>query len=229
MKSDKKLIVVAGVGQGLGVDLVLFFLDKNCQVIGLNRSASQLQHKCYKEYLVDLCDEAAIDKIKHNISSEYGVPDVLIHNTQKLVIETIESTSFAQFEACWRAISLSAFSLSKAFLPAMAQRGQGTMIVSGATASLRGGAKFSAFSSAKFALRGLTQSLARSYQHQGLHIVHVVLDGIVNTAKSRELHNMNNESMMSAYDIAEVYWQLIQQPKSTWTHELDLRPATESF
>lgn len=59
--------------------------------------------------------------------------------------------------------------------------------------------------------------------------MHVVLDGIVNTAKSRELHNMGSESMMSAYDIAEVYWQLIQQPKSTWTHELDLRPASESF
>lgn len=229
MKPDKKLVVVAGVGQGLGVGLVRFFLDKNCQVIGLNRSASQLQHKCYKEYLVDICDEVAIDKIKHNIFSEQGVPDVLIHNTQKLVIETIESTSLEQFEACWRAISLSAFLLSKAFLPAMAQRGQGTMIVSGATASLRGGEKFSAFSSAKFALRGLTQSLARCYQSQGLHIVHVVLDGIVNTVKSRELHNMESESMMSAYDIAEVYWQLIQQPKSTWTHELDLRPASESF
>lgn len=163
MKPEKKLVVVAGVGQGLGAGLVQFFLDKNCQVIGLNRSASQLQHKCYKEYLVDLCDEAALDEIKNNIFSKQGAPDVLIHNTQKLVIESVESTSSAQFEACWRAISLSAFSLSKAFLPAMAQRGQGTMIVSGATASMRGGAKFSAFSSAKFALRGLTQSLARSY------------------------------------------------------------------
>ena len=111
----------------------------------------------------------------------------------------------------------------------MADAGGGTFIVSGATASIRGGAKFSAFASAKFALRGLTQSLAREYQPLGVHVCHAILDGIIDTAQSRDLHDLDPAKMMKPVDIAEAYWQLAHQPNSTWTHELDLRPASEGF
>ena len=94
---------------------------------------------------------------------------------------------------------------------------------------MRGGANFSAFASAKFALRGLTQSLAREYQSSGIHVAHVILDGIINTAASRDRHGLDPTQMMKTTDIAEAYWQLAHQPKSTWTHELDLRPMSESF
>ncbi len=111
----------------------------------------------------------------------------------------------------------------------MAQSGGGVLIVSGATASLRGGVRFSAFASAKFALRGLTQSLAREYQPAGVHVAHVILDGIIDTARSRALHSLDPAKMMQPDDIANAYWQIATQPKSTWTHEIDLRPATEGF
>jgi NAD(P)-dependent dehydrogenase (short-subunit alcohol dehydrogenase family) len=111
----------------------------------------------------------------------------------------------------------------------MVRAGGGTFIVSGATASLRSGAKFSAFASAKFALRGLTQSLAREFQPVGVHVCHAILDGIIDTARSRNLHNLDPAKMMKPEDIAEAYWQLAHQPQSTWTHELDLRPAFEGF
>ena len=94
---------------------------------------------------------------------------------------------------------------------------------------MRGGARFSAFASAKFALRGLTQSLAREYQPAGVHVCHVILDGIIDTARSRDLHALDPAKMMKPEDIADAYWQLAHQPKSTWTHELDLRPSSESF
>ena len=93
--------------------------------------------------------------------------------------------------------------------------------MSGATASLRGGAKF--------ALRGFTQSLAREFQRAGVHVCHAILDGIIDTARSRGLHSLDPAKMIKPADIAEVYWQLAHQPKSTWTHELDLRPASEGF
>jgi NAD(P)-dependent dehydrogenase (short-subunit alcohol dehydrogenase family) len=94
---------------------------------------------------------------------------------------------------------------------------------------LRGGAKFSAFASAKFALRGLTQSLAREFHPAGVHVCHAILDGIIDTDRSRDLHSLDPGRMMKPEDIAEVYWQLSHQPQSIWTHELDLRPASESF
>ena len=119
--------------------------------------------------------------------------------------------------------------LGQSVLPAMAAGNGGAMIDSGATASLRGGAKFAAFASAKFALRGLTQSLARGYQSQGIHVVHTILDGIIDTPRSRELHSLAPATMMKPEEIAQAYLALVRQPRSTWTHELDLRPASESF
>ena len=91
------------------------------------------------------------------------------------------------------------------------------------------GGNFSAFASAKFALRGLTQSLAREYQPAGVHVCHVILDGIIDTFRSRTLHALDPNKMIKPQDIAETYWQIAHQPKSTWTHELDLRPGSESF
>jgi short-subunit dehydrogenase len=123
----------------------------------------------------------------------------------------------------------SAFNAMKIVIPMMVKQGHGTIIVSGATASLRAGANFSAFASAKFALRGLTQSVAREYQKQGVHVAHVILDGILDTRKSRELHAMDPADMMSTYDVAEAYMQIIKQKPSAWTHELDLRPKNETF
>ncbi|WP_255509682.1 SDR family NAD(P)-dependent oxidoreductase [Oceaniovalibus sp. ACAM 378] len=90
-------------------------------------------------------------------------------------------------------------------------------------------AKFSAFASAKFALRGLTQSLAREFHPAGVHVCHTILDGIIDTARSRDLHNLDPTKMMKPDDIAQIYWELAHQTRSTWTHELDLRPASEGF
>jgi len=111
----------------------------------------------------------------------------------------------------------------------MVKEGQGTIIASGATASIKGGARFSAFAPAKFALRGLIQSIAREYQSQGIHAVHVLLDGIVDTEQSRALHSMDPANMMSPHDIAQLYLTLTEQPSSVWTHELDVRPQSENF
>lgn len=123
----------------------------------------------------------------------------------------------------------SAVILAQSTIKPMVRSGGGVFIVSGATASLRGSAKFSAFASAKFALRGLTQSLAREYQPTGVHVIHAILDGIIDTERSRQLHSLDPSKMMKSEDIAEVYWQLAHQPRSTWTHEIDLRPSSENF
>lgn len=232
MKNNKPLVVIAGLGEGLGRGLAEFFMDKGYQVLGLNRR--ELEDKSsWLMMSLDLSDEAAVNAAAKKIIQGYGSPHILIHNTQSLVIAPFEKTTAKDFQNVWQSIAYSAFLLGQAFLPTMAKQKDSavspTMIVSGATASIRGGEKFSALSSAKFALRGLTQSMARTYQPLGVHIAHVLLDGIVDSEKSRELHHLPKEKMMQVADIANTYWQLSQQPKSTWTHELDLRPVSESF
>jgi NAD(P)-dependent dehydrogenase (short-subunit alcohol dehydrogenase family) len=192
------------------------------EVEGRNGTNSEKNHS------LDLSDQGQVRHALEEIKLTHGIPDVFIHNAAELFISPLEDTSVDQFEQCWRAGTMSAFVLAKELLPKMVEKG-GTAIFTGATASIRGGINFSAFSSAKFALRGLVQSLARQYQSSGLHIAHILVDGIIDTEKSRKLHSLPVENMINPTDIAECYWQLTQQPESAWTHELDLRPYSEKF
>ena len=116
----------------------------------------------------------------------------------------------------------------------MTPRAKGTIIFTGATASLRGGAGFAAFAGAKHALRALAQSMARELGPQGIHVAHVVVDGAIDTAFIRETFPDRyaakaHDGIVDPEAIAENYWHLHQQQRSAWTHELDLRPWVEKF
>ncbi len=229
MTIDKKnagLVLIAGAGNGLGVSLMKKFSAAGYDPVGINRSKADGDVDILQADLTSMKEsqaavEAAIEK--------YGSPKIVIHNTAQLTIKPFLEMDEGEFEYVWRNMVLSAHNLARASMIPLISGGGGAFIVSGATASLRGGNKFSAFASAKFALRGLTQSLAREFQPKGVHVAHVILDGIIDTPKSRELHGMDPARMMSPDDIAQAYLDLAHQPQSTWTHELDLRPASESF
>ena len=125
---------------------------------------------------------------------------------------------------------LSAITVCGEAIPLMLGRGGGSIILSGATASLRGGKAFAPFASAKFALRGLAGSLAREFQPQGVHVSHVVLDGVLWTERSRErFPDLERVRAIEPDVVAEVYWNLAHQSASAWTHEIDLRPRSETF
>ena len=227
--NNRPLCVVLGAGEGLGVSLALEFDKHGYQVVGLNRSQVKSPIDDIVMMQLDAGDHEAVDVVFKKVVERYGVPEVFIHNTAQLYIKTFEETSSEHFTMAWQSMVLSAFNVMKLVVPMMAQQNKGTVIVSGATASLRAGANFSAFASAKFALRGLVQSVAREYQKQGVHIAHVVLDGILDTPASRVLHSLDPSDMMSTQEVAEAYMQIVQQKPSAWTHELDLRPKNESF
>jgi NAD(P)-dependent dehydrogenase (short-subunit alcohol dehydrogenase family) len=118
---------------------------------------------------------------------------------------------------------------AQAVLPHMAARRSGTVIFSGATASLRGGPNFAAFASAKFALRGLAQALAREFGPKGVHVAHVVIDGLIDTPKTDQRFGPANAGRMNSKAIAQAYLQLTAQAPLAWTQEMDLRPFTEKF
>ena len=156
---DKPLALVVGAGPGLGQALLTHFGDQGYAAVGLARQSGQ--SSIGQEIIgVDLADPEATRATVKDILKAHGTPRVLIHNPAKLYIKPFEETTEAEFSTAWQSMVLSAFSVAQEVLPKMVEAGEGSYIVSGATASLRGGARFSAFASAKFALRGLTQSLA---------------------------------------------------------------------
>jgi NAD(P)-dependent dehydrogenase (short-subunit alcohol dehydrogenase family) len=223
----KPLAIVAGAGPGLGSMLIQRFAAGGYHTVGLRRAADTAADR--NVVAVDLSRPADVEATIADLVSHHGAPKVVVHNPSRLVIGPLAHTSLDQFEACWRDMAFSAAVLAHATLPRMAEAGGGAFLVSGATASLRGGARFSAFASAKFALRGLTQSLAREFQPRSIHVAHIILDGIIDTAASRALHGLAPARMMSPDDIAETFWQTAHQPHSTWSHEIDLRPPSETF
>ena len=227
MADQKPLLIVAGAGAGLGQSILARFEAGGFQVVGLGRTQPDAPVGAF--HTVDLADETAVPNVLAQVIADHGAPKVVVHNTAELVIAPFLETTLSDYQATWTAMVQTAILLAQSTMQPMVRAGGGTFIVSGATASLRGGAKFSAFASAKFALRGLTQSLAREFQPAGVHVAHAILDGIIDTARSRDLHSLDPAKMMKPADIAEGYWQLAHQPRSTWTHELDLRPASEGF
>jgi NAD(P)-dependent dehydrogenase (short-subunit alcohol dehydrogenase family) len=227
MGTPKPLVLVAGAGAGLGQSLLARFADGGFLPVGFGRTRPDAPVGQF--HTVDLTDETCAAEIMTEVIAMYGPPKVVIHNTSELVIAPFAETRLEDYRSTWESMVQTAILVAQSTIPPMVEAGGGTFIVSGATASLRGGAKFSAFASAKFALRGFTQSLAREFQPAGVHVCHTILDGIIDTARSRNLHSLDPTKMMKPADIAEAYWQLAHQPKSTWTHEIDLRPATEGF
>jgi len=225
---SKPVAIILGAGSGLGVSLCQTFSAAGYQVIGLNRSPVK-NNNDYVLQQVDLSNKQDTGIAIEQILEEYGPPEVVIHNTAQLVIKPFLETSAEEFTQTWQSMTLSLINSLHFLLPAMVSTGKGSVIVSGATASQRGSKNFAAFASAKFALRGLTQSLAREFQPQGIHIAHVLLDGIIDTDASRAMHSLDPSRMLKPDEVAQQYKQLTEQPRSVWAHELDLRPSSEVF
>ncbi len=216
-----KIAVITGYGPGLGSALKKRFEQEDYHVVPVSRSSA---------VTADLTDSASAHNAFEQINEQYGCPDIVIHNVAELIRGEFLSLSDSDFEQAWRSTVLSAVNVCQAVLPEMLNRQTGTIILTGATASTRGGARFAPFSSAKFALRGLAQSLAREFQKQGIHIVHPVLDGIIWSELSQQrFPGLKQKSCLEPEDIADIYYHLHTQKSSAWTHELDIRPRSENF
>jgi NAD(P)-dependent dehydrogenase (short-subunit alcohol dehydrogenase family) len=163
-----------------------------------------------------------------------GVLRVAIFNAGNAVRGTPLQITPEQFESTWRGSTYAGFLFARATVPLLLAAGGGTLIFTGATASLRGRGPFVAFAAAKAGLRSVAQSVAREYGPQGIHVAHVVIDGGIDGERLRSsapqrAAQAGSDGLLSPDAIAETYWQLHGQARSAWTHELDLRPYKESF
>ena len=173
-------------------------------------------------------------QLVQTIEREVGQIEVCVFNVGGNVRFPIRETTSRVYTKVWEMAALAGFLIAREVAKAMVPRGRGTILFTGATASLRGGKGFAAFSGAKHALRALAQSMARELGPEGIHVAHVVIDGAIDTQFIREMFPeryalKDKAGILDPEAIAEAYWQLHQQPRSAWTHELDLRPWMEAW
>ena len=216
---DKKTLVIAGSSDGLGQAIENRFRDGGYHVVAVSRRGQGHSH-------ADLSDAQATAQLFKELDAGPPLAGV-IHNAMQFHRAPFLDTSAQLFEQVWRSMVMTAVHVAQQAIPRLQSQGGGCLIFSGASGSLRAGPLFSAFSSAKFGLRGLTQALAREHGHDGIHVVHTVLDGLIWSDKTQQRFAAAQQanSMVPA-DLAEVYWQLFHQPSNAWTHELDLRPMS---
>ena len=216
-------VLIAGYGEGLGSALDHRFTSAGYRVIGVARHGTAHLH-------ADLADPQAVADLFADLDRHEPPLAGVIHNAMQFHRQGFLDTSARDFEAVWRSMAMTAFNVAQQAIPRMRQQASGTLIFSGASGSLRAGRDFSAFSSAKFALRGLAQALAREVGPEGIHVVHAVIDGLIWTDKTRaRFSGAVQERSIDPSDLADIYLNLFQQPRGAWTHELDIRPQGGSF
>lgn len=182
----------------------------------------------------DARDEDQMQALVDTIEAEVGPLEVVVFNIGANVNFPIRDTTARVYRKVWEMAAFAGFLTGREAARVMVPRGHGTILFTGATASLRGGRGFSAFAGAKFALRALAQSMARELGPEGIHVAHPVIDGAIDTAFIRDNFPeryalKDRDGILDPEHIADAYWTLHRQPRDTWTHELDLRPWMETF
>jgi len=234
-----KTAAVLGVGPGLGAAVARRFAREGFAVALMARREESVAG--VREEIegaggtalpvsADATDPASVAAAIDEVRSNLGAPEVFVYNAGAFQMGGILDLSPEKFDECFKANCAGAFYAAQQVLPAMVDAGRGTVLLTGATAALRGGARFSALAVGKFGLRALAQSMAREFGPRGIHVAHVVVDGQIDTPRVREMSpDREDHTMLSPDAIAETYWQLHSQDRTAWTLELDLRPAVESF
>jgi NAD(P)-dependent dehydrogenase (short-subunit alcohol dehydrogenase family) len=187
-----------------------------------------------KGYGIDARDEDAVIKFFKDVEENIAPIDVVIFNPGANVFSPIEETTSRVFRKVWEMAAFGGFLSGREAAKYMKKRNSGSIFFTGATASLRGSSGFSAFASAKFALRALSQSMARELGPEGIHVSHFIIDGAIDTAFIKENFPdryalKEKDGILSPEKIADSYWFVHSQHRSAWTHELDLRPYMETF
>lgn len=242
--ADPKVALVVGAGPGLGGALCRRFAREGYPVAAVRRRhGAELEELCRtiaeggglaRGFEMDARREEAVLELFDRVESDLGPLEVVVFNPGANIHVPIRDTSVRQFTKVWEMACFAGFLVGREAARRMAPRGRGTILFTGATASLRGGSGYAAFASAKNGLRAVAQSMARELGPLGLHVAHVVIDGAIDTPWIREnfgeaLADRGPDAMLVPDAIADTYWALHAQPRSAWTFEVDVRPWLERW
>jgi NAD(P)-dependent dehydrogenase (short-subunit alcohol dehydrogenase family) len=223
-----EVAIVVGAGPGLGAALVNRFAGRGMTVAAVSRTGTAPEARqpgaAIHGYACDATIAAQVKAMFAQVTADLGAPEVVIFNVGTWDRAGILDISEELFVKAWRTGCLGGFLVGRAAAEAMLPRGRGTIFFTGATGSLRGGAGFAAFAVPKFGLRALAQSMARELGPKGIHVAHVIIDGMIAQEGAAA-----RDGFMKPDEIADAYYQIHTQKRSAWTHEIDLRPSVEKF
>ncbi|MDA8925210.1 SDR family NAD(P)-dependent oxidoreductase [Gammaproteobacteria bacterium] len=247
----KPVCLVLGAGAGIGGTVAAKFASEGFHAClcrrsdqdGLDQMVSQIEERggSASGYLIDAIEENVLEDLVATIEKDVGPIEVLIYNLgAQSGMKLLHETSLKEFEWGWRMADLGLFRIAKSLMPIMEARGSGTFLVTSATAAMRGNKNQHSHAAAMGGRRMLCQTLNAEFSAKGIHVAHVVVDGMVDAPDTlgkmlgeemfqqlRESRGMEHDGLILPEKIAETYYYLAQQHRSAWTHEIDLRPFSD--
>ena len=241
--TDKRAILVVGAGDATGGAIARRFAREGYVACVTRRTADKLVPLVDEikaaggeahGFGSDARKEEEMVALVQQIESDIAPIEVAVFNIGANVRFSITETTARVYQKVWEMACFSGFLMGRETAKVMLPRQRGTIIFTGATASLRGREGFCAFAGAKHALRALAQSMARELGPKGIHVAHPVIDGAIDTELIRsnfpDRYALKEQGgIVNPDNIAEAYWQIHRQPRDAWTHEMDLRPWMETF
>ena len=247
----KKVILVLGAGAGIGGNVAKKFAREGYHAVlcrrsdeeGLNQMVADIEAAggSASGYLLNAVEDDKIENVVSEVEADIGPIEVVLFNLgAQIGNRPVEATTLKVFELGWRMACFSLFRLAKVVLPLMEARGRGTLLVTSATAAVRGNAGQHSHAASIGGRRMLCQSLNAEYAPKGIHVVHILIDGAVDAPdtlgkllgperfqKLREARGLDKDGLILPEEVAETYFHLAHQHRSAWTHELDLRAFSD--
>jgi NAD(P)-dependent dehydrogenase (short-subunit alcohol dehydrogenase family) len=240
---DKTSAIVVGAGNGTGAEVAKELARQGYSVVVARRTAEALEPLVREIEAnggtaiaigTDASDESQVIELFDRTESDFGAPRFALYNAAGFAMGPIAQTSSEQFEDMWRAASYGGFVVGREAARRMLPRGEGTILFTGATAAVKASANFAAFAAGKHGLRAVAQSMAKELGPQGIHVAHLVIDGVIDVPRVHEsmpdlASSKGEDGLIDPKSIAATMLWLHEQPKNAWTFELDLRPFKEPW
>ena len=248
----KPVCLVLGAGAGIGGTVATKFaaegyhscLCRRSDQEGLDKIVSNIEKAggSATGYLINAIEESVLEDLIINIEKEIGPIEVLVYNLgAQTGMKLLHETTLKEFEWGWRMADLGLFRVAKVLMPVMEERGSGTFLVTSATAAMRGNKNQHSHAAAMGGRRMLCQSLNAEFASKGIHVAHIVVDGMVDAPDTlgkmlgeelfqqlRETKGMEHDGLILPKSVADTYYYLSQQHRSAWTHEIDIRAFTDT-
>ncbi|MBN3789186.1 SDR family NAD(P)-dependent oxidoreductase [Burkholderia sp. Ac-20353] len=230
---SKKRLLITGVGPGTGSAIVRRFVEGGYDVAMIARNEERLRKiesevAGTKGFPVDVIDTPRFQSTLDEIVSEFGAPDVVVHNAVGGAFGNFMQIDPAIVERNFRINVMAFLHLARHVAPAMIQAGSGTIVATGNTSALRGKSNFAGFAPTKAAQRILAESIARELGPQGIHVAYVLIDAVIDVEWTRSARpDASDDFFIQPADIANEVWHVAHQPKSAWSFNVELRPFRE--
>ncbi|MGE5171614.1 MAG: SDR family NAD(P)-dependent oxidoreductase [Rudaea sp.] len=229
MTQPYRTALIVGAGRGLSASLARVFARSGVRVALAARDAGKLDALCSETgataFACDAQEPAQVGRLFEALEERLGAPDIVVYNASARVRGPLTTLAPDDVRRALNVSAFGAFLVAQRAIPAMLAKGHGAILLTGASASVKGYAESAPFAMGKFALRGLAQSMARELAPKGIHVAHFVIDGAIRPREQGDA----GDAMLDPDAIASTYLHVLMQPRSAWTWEVELRPWVERF